>query len=374
MGPAKNPISEVKASKASAKDFSSGAAKPKPEERLLPDGGQKASIKEGVRAKRPRSSEEEDDESLVEDSIAGASTATTDQHPRDHTEAEGSSEEDPEDLEGVSVLEEGEEVIMTSARKIPKRRRFNFDDDFDFDDVEGGKVTLVNTEEPIPLDFDDGDGGHAVHITRSVLVTFFQKLTAWRRNTNHTGPEGTEYRNNVFLSPDVRGWLANMAGDPHSNSSGKEWRTFTDQELRQKIEEWLTVKAGQGSFTKVGGQAAIPKIIDDLWADRLTHWLTNDAAVNMRQLSRLRNTIDDAFGGATKATWLDAPKEKKREWTIRLLQILLDPRVKKPPNGQSLPRLESVAIPPDLTQSPQMTLCLLTGEVIREKTPLRPGN
>lgn len=186
MGPAKNPISKVKASKASAMD-----------------------------------------------SIEGVSTATTDQHIRNHTEAEGSSEEDPEDLEGVSVLEEGEEVIMTSARKIPKRRCFNFDDDFD--DAEGGNNTLVNTEDLIPLDFDDGDGGHAAHITRTVVVTFFQKLTAWRRNTNHTGPEGTEYRNNVFLSPDVRGWLANMAGDPHSNSSGKEWRTFTDQDLRQRL-------------------------------------------------------------------------------------------------------------------------------------------
>jgi hypothetical protein len=57
----------------------------------------------------------------VEDSIEGASTATTDQHPLDHTEAKGSSEEDyTEDLEGVSVLEEGEKVIMTSAETIPK--------------------------------------------------------------------------------------------------------------------------------------------------------------------------------------------------------------------------------------------------------------
>lgn len=48
--------------------------------------------------------------------------------------------------------------------------------------------------------------------------------------------------------------------------------------------------------------------------------------------------------------------------------------MKKPPNEQSLPRLEAVAIPPDLTQSPQMTLCLLSGELIGEKAPSVPDN
>lgn len=75
-------------------------------------------------------------------------------------------------------------------------------------------------------------------------------------------------------------------------------------------------------------------------------------------------------GAATKAAWLTALEDKKKELTLRLLQILLDPRVsQKPVVGQALPRLESNAISADLVRNPQMVLCLLIADLIRGRPP-----
>lgn len=101
-------------------------------------------------------------------------------------------------------------------------------------------------------------------------------------------------------------------------------------------------------------------------------WLGKDPHGNMRDLSRLRTIVEETFSSAALISWLDAPKEEKKELTLRLLQVLLDPRVKKQPQGQSLPRLDGISIPSELAQNPQMTICLVVSQLVREKPPAVP--
>lgn len=137
---------------------------------------------------------------------------TTKKEGDDHS----SDNHDDHSATSVRSLEDGEvNHAPPPPRKIPKTQRFNYGDHLEGDLY--NKVTLVH--EPTPLDFADGNGDTSVYISRSVMLTFFQRLSAWRRNKNNSGKDGTVYRNTVFLSTDVQGWLSNMAGDPHANPS-----------------------------------------------------------------------------------------------------------------------------------------------------------
>lgn len=132
-----------------------------------------------------------------------------------HEGIDGSSADDDPGVDEASAHREVEGVTAPSYKRIPKKRRFDFGDDLDA--LEGGTVTLVNTDEPVPLDFVSD-----LHISRSTCLSFFQKLKLWRRNTGNHGTRGTVHRNTLFLSGDVKGWLSNMAGDPAANPSRQD--------------------------------------------------------------------------------------------------------------------------------------------------------
>jgi hypothetical protein len=82
-----------------------------------------------------------------------------------------------------------------------------------------------------------------------VVKTFFSALDAWRNDSAHQGPTGTEHRNYILMSAQVRAWLDNMSSDPDTIKTGRMWGGFTDSELQDRILRWNDERARGPSTT-----------------------------------------------------------------------------------------------------------------------------
>eukprot|EP01033_Poteriospumella_lacustris_P015852 gene15852-11345_t len=254
-----------------------------------------------------------------------------------------------------------EEVV----RRIPRKQRRDSSSDEDVapnppsSHRHSSRVThtFSTTPPPTKLDYVKENGRQV--LTNAVVKTFFSALDAWRNDSAHQGPTGTKHRNDILISAQVRAWLDNMSSDPDTNKTGRKWGDFTDSELQDHILRWNGERACGPSTTNNVLQA-----MNNMFQYRLVEWMTRTPSENHTEISNCRAAVMEGLA-ATLPQWSAASPEQKKSWVLRLLQILLDPRVKQPSLGTTLPRMDAQSIPAHLSGSAQMAIALLTYEIVK---------
>eukprot|EP01033_Poteriospumella_lacustris_P013483 gene13484-9647_t len=133
-----------------------------------------------------------------------------------------------------------------------------------------------------------------------------------------------------------------------------EWQRFSDEELHTHVLRWKS-EGSQG----LSAASTVDLAIDP---HRLARFLETrqSAAGAMFALSTLRGVVDTELDDSIIEKWTSADDEQQQRWTIRLLHIILDPRVCATPSpANKLPRLEASSVPPTLQGSAQMELCIM---------------
>jgi hypothetical protein len=182
-------------------------------------------------------------------------------------------------------------------------------------------------------------------LSRQVVTSFFQKLAVWRHDSAHAGDSGTQHRNQSLIAPRVAGWFSNLCDTDYNLDSDirTEWQRFSDEELHTHVLRWNS-EGSQG----LSAASTVDLAIDRLYPHRLARFLETrqSAAGAMFALSTLRGVVDTELDDSIMEKWTSADDEQQQRWTIRLLQIILDPRVCAPPSpANKLPRLEAYRPP-----------------------------
>jgi len=321
----------------------------------LEEGEEEETPPEGAQADNNQSADEDPDE---EDTLAGCDT---------NLAVESENVDDDDAYMAVDAanslpaqLSSTEEVYKRIPRK--NRRDLSSDDDEATNPLShrhASRVihTISTTPPPATLDYVKENGKQV--LTNTVVKTFFSALDAWRNDSSHHGAPGTAQRNKIFISAQVRAWLDNMSSDPDTNKTGRKWGDFTDSELQEHILRWNGERACGPSTT-----VNVLQAINNMFQYRLEGWMTRTPNENHTEISNCRAAVMEGLA-ATLPQWSAASSEQKKSWVLRLLQILLDPRVKQPALGTTLPRMDAQSIPHQFADSAQMAIALLTYEIIK---------
>lgn len=282
----------------------------------------------------------------------------------ENDDGDGDEKSAVQDSDGPDALNNSSEVKTSSIKgsgRIPKkiRRDYSSDEDSPRDNQTSTRVThtVATLSPPPPLDYVIENGRQV--LTNAVVRAFFSALRGWRNDTSHFGPQGTIHRNEILISPQVRAWLDNMSGDPDTNKTGRPWQEFDDNELADHIIRWNGEKACGPS-----NSINVVQAINNMYQYRLINWMTSTPDVNHTLISNCRAAVMEGLAASQKQ-WNAAVPEQKKKWVIRLLQILLDPRVKTSSLGQPLPRMDAQSIPAHLVDNAQMAICLFAHEIIK---------
>lgn len=276
--------------------------------------------------------------------------------------------QDSESSSDLEILDQREacdvaEPTVVPARRIPKKVRRPDDDDEDYlaglaPAKKSQRIThtVATIEPPKPLTFG-GNGDQSIPTER--IRQFFDQLATWRLDSNNQGPIGDRRRNDFLIDGSLHGWLFTNASDPEYSDLGKPWEEFTDAELQEAITRW------NGDTTT--GVQTVTTTIDELFSLRLNEFMQVGPKRGSYQLSALWPTIRDRLK-PHRETWEASSSAKKREWVIRLMQVLLDPRLHRAPTERDPPpTFEESKIPPRFRTSTQMCICLTAYRIIMRK-------
>lgn len=207
----------------------------------------------------------------------------------------------------------------------------------------------MSHQQPQPLDFDiDG----YCYISEDRIGRFFADLALWRQDPINQGEIGTNRRNREFIAPQTHGWFFVSASE---NINGKSWEDMTDKELQIAIPQWNDVSTLTND---------VPEMIDSLFPHRLSHFMEENPARSYKRLLTTWCSVDQSLR-PIYGLWTKASHRTQQRWILRLLQILLDPRVTTAPSRSTpLPRLAYEDVPDHLKRSTQMHICLVASWVI----------
>eukprot|EP01033_Poteriospumella_lacustris_P013408 gene13408-9601_t len=146
----------------------------------------------------------------------------------------------------------------------------------------------------------------------------------------------------AFIS-DVAAWLDDHAEDPGKNPTQRPWTAMDDTKLQQLMLAWLSC---------AGLQTTVESAIDATYRYRLHKWLQHSYEDNYQMIVDYRKDVTQALQPVT-AMWDPAEAPIRQQWTLRLAQVLLDPRVQRSPAVQALPKQSTSSVIRDMPVADQ---------------------
>eukprot|EP01033_Poteriospumella_lacustris_P009574 gene9574-6859_t len=158
---------------------------------------------------------------------------------------------------------------------------------------------------------------------------------------------------NTFISDGVAAWLDDNAEDPGKNPSKRPWTAMDDTKLQQLMLAWLSCAGLQTTADNTDSLSVVESAIDATYRYRLHKWLQHSYEDNYQMIVDCRKDITQALQPVAAM------------WDAAEAPIFLDPRVQRSPAVQALPKVDQ-AIPGNLLDNPQMVVCKIAYDVIRD--------
>ena len=147
------------------------------------------------------------------------------------------------------------------------------------------------------------------------------------------------------------------------NVTYPEWRTLDDDSLKSKLLAHFRRATGNGDSSTDG--ANIITVIDSFWrpvSDRYQVY-TKDVKRDGEATLILWTQVEEALK-PYESTWEQPDQEKQREWLLRLVQVLFDPRIKDNLRGNKPIALDAGGHQQSAQEAALTTFCIILGSTV----------
>lgn len=267
-------------------------------------------------------------------------------NPETPDEATVAVEQVPTDSESEGSPETGSEAttIVAQVRRIPRKPHQESDEEDAIRTSQIARPSEINvsvSHERPKLQYRHVQGRNRLAIDD--VTKFFRDLQLWRNCNRHLGESDALRARNAFISDGVAAWLDDHAEDPGKNPTKRPWTAMDDTKLQQLMLAWLSCAGLQTTADNTDNLSVVESAIDATYRYRLHKWLQHSYEDNYQMIVDCRKDVTQALQPVA-AMWDAAEAPIRQQWTLRLAQVLLDPRVQRSPAVQALPKVDQAIL------------------------------